>query len=92
MTFCYKVYVDGSCFLIFGLLLYALKHLIRYKMGSNLIYFIHLIHCSTYCYKHQKQILQEQSNLLYQLFGLVFCDCFWFSVDAIHFKRSKSVN
>ena len=67
MTFCYKVYVDGSWFLIFGLPLYALKHLIRYKMGSNLIYFIHLIHYSTYCYKHlyyQKQILQEQSNLI----------------------------
>ena len=30
-------------FLIFGLPLYVLKHLIRYKMGSNLIYFIHLI-------------------------------------------------
>ena len=84
----------GSRFLIFGLPLYVLKHLIRYKMGSNLIYFIHLIHYSVYCYKHlhyQKQILQEQSNLLYQLFGLVFGDCFWFSVDSIHFKRSKSV-
>ena len=49
---------------------------------------------STYCYKHlyyQKQILQEHSNLLYQQFGLVFSDCFWFSVDAIHFTQSKSV-
>ena len=48
MIFCYKVYVEAtlswySCFLIFGLPLYVLKHLIRYKMGSNLIYFIHLI-------------------------------------------------
>ena len=49
MIFCYKVYVEAtlswySCFVfIFGLPLYVLKHLIRYKMGSNLIYFIHLI-------------------------------------------------
>ena len=30
-------------FFIFGLPLYVLKHLIRYKMGSNLINFIHRI-------------------------------------------------
>ena len=36
-------------------------------------------------------ILVQQSNLLYQLFGLVFGDYFWFSVDTIHFKLSKSV-
>ena len=97
MIFCYKVYVEAtlswySWFLIFGLPLYVLKHLIRYKMGSNLIYFIHLIqHTALNICNYQKQILQEQSNLLYQLFRLVFGDCFWFSVDAIHFKRSKSV-
>ena len=83
MIFCYKVYVEAtlswySCFLIFGLPLYVLKHLIRYKMGSNLIYFIHLIQHTAINICIQKQILQEQSNLLYQLFGLVFgrCDTF----------------
>ena len=113
MRYCYKVYVEATLswysffFFIFGLPLYVLKHLIRYKMGSNLINFIHRIQHTainiciiknkyfknkvTYYISYQKQILQEQSNLLYQLFGLVFGDCFWFSVDAIHFKRSKSV-
>ena len=82
----------GSWFLIFGLPLYVLKHLIRYKMGSDLIYFIHLIqHTAINIWIIKNKYFKNKSNLLYQLFGLVFGDCFWFSVDAIHFKRSKSV-
>ena len=77
---------------IFVLSLYVLKHLIRYKMVSNLIHFILLIqHTAINICFIKKQRLQEHSNLLYQLVGLVFSDCFWFSVDAIHFIRSKSV-
>ena len=55
-------------------------------MVSNLIYFILLIQHTAI-----NTNTSSYSNLLYQLFGLVFGDCFWFSVDAIHFTRSKSV-
>ena len=35
--------VFGSWFLVFGLPLYVLKHLIRYEMVSNLIYHVYSI-------------------------------------------------
>ena len=85
MIFCYiymlrPLYHGIVVFLIFGLPLYVLKHLIRYKMGSNLIYFIHLIqHTAIYICIIKNKYFKNKVT-----YYISYSD--WFSAIAFGFR------